>query len=329
MDGRALRTGRQHQDPWRRARPVHRQRRPARAAATRPVRAAAQLPGLGAFRRPRPLRHPGHRRRRVHEHEHQDHGRGRPQAARRRAAHPGHAVRVHPHLRHARHPRQRSAAAVEPTRTPPSSTSTTSTARTCSTRSCSSCGRRRRPVRSRAVLQLRPYLLGEGQAMQYSFQPADARTRVPRLPLRPPDDYLRDAMVATLANGTSSSTSACRCRPTVPHADRGRGRAVADPALAARAGGAAADPAADVRLARPDRLRARLPTTPGTASPSTARSETRAGPGTACTGSCRRLRQSRTTSSTTSPPATRCSSDSPVRPARIGSAPRAVPGSMK
>jgi hypothetical protein len=45
-----------------------------------------------------------------------------------------------------------------------------------------------------------PYLLGEGQAMQYSFRPRlQTRTRVPRLPLRPPDNYLRDAMVATLA----------------------------------------------------------------------------------------------------------------------------------
>lgn len=45
-----------------------------------------------------------------------------------------------------------------------------------------------------------PYLLGEGQAMQYSFQPRlKTRTPVPRLPLRPPDNYLRDAMVATLA----------------------------------------------------------------------------------------------------------------------------------
>jgi hypothetical protein len=45
-----------------------------------------------------------------------------------------------------------------------------------------------------------PYLLGEGQAMQYSVWPkSNRRTRVPRLPLRPPDDYLRDAMVATLA----------------------------------------------------------------------------------------------------------------------------------
>jgi hypothetical protein len=45
-----------------------------------------------------------------------------------------------------------------------------------------------------------PYLLGEGQAMQYSMQSRlTTRTPIPRLPLRPPDNYLRNAMVATLA----------------------------------------------------------------------------------------------------------------------------------
>jgi hypothetical protein len=45
-----------------------------------------------------------------------------------------------------------------------------------------------------------PYLLGEGQAMQYSFWPMTSqRTPIPRLPLRPPDDYLRQAMANTLA----------------------------------------------------------------------------------------------------------------------------------
>jgi hypothetical protein len=44
-----------------------------------------------------------------------------------------------------------------------------------------------------------PYLLGEGQAMQYSMWPnRKKRTPIPRLPLRPPDDYLRKAMAATL-----------------------------------------------------------------------------------------------------------------------------------
>jgi hypothetical protein len=45
-----------------------------------------------------------------------------------------------------------------------------------------------------------PYLLGEGQAMQYSFWPTKSRrTPIPRLPFRPPDNYLRNALVAALA----------------------------------------------------------------------------------------------------------------------------------
>ncbi|HTW27637.1 MAG TPA: catalase family protein [Acetobacteraceae bacterium] len=45
-----------------------------------------------------------------------------------------------------------------------------------------------------------PYLLGEGQAMLYSVRPRERLyTKIPRLPLRPPDNYLRLAMVRTLA----------------------------------------------------------------------------------------------------------------------------------
>jgi hypothetical protein len=47
-----------------------------------------------------------------------------------------------------------------------------------------------------------PYLLGEGRAMQYSVWPKSTRrTPIPRLPFRPADDYLRDAMVKSLAEG--------------------------------------------------------------------------------------------------------------------------------
>ncbi len=47
-----------------------------------------------------------------------------------------------------------------------------------------------------------PYLLGEGQAMQYSVWPRSSRkTPIPRLPRRPPDDYLRQAMIAALDAG--------------------------------------------------------------------------------------------------------------------------------
>ena len=47
-----------------------------------------------------------------------------------------------------------------------------------------------------------PYLMGEGQAMQYSFWPKTSkRTKIPRLPFRPPDDYLRQAMIQALNGG--------------------------------------------------------------------------------------------------------------------------------
>lgn len=45
-----------------------------------------------------------------------------------------------------------------------------------------------------------PYLLGEGQAMMYSVRPKSReRSKIPRVPLTPPDNYLRQAMAATLA----------------------------------------------------------------------------------------------------------------------------------
>jgi hypothetical protein len=47
-----------------------------------------------------------------------------------------------------------------------------------------------------------PYLLGEGHAMQYSVWPkSKQKTPIPRLPRRPPDDYLRQAMIAALDEG--------------------------------------------------------------------------------------------------------------------------------
>ncbi len=46
-----------------------------------------------------------------------------------------------------------------------------------------------------------PYLLGEGRAMQYSLRPrADVKSKIPNLPGRPPDNYLRENMIATLSN---------------------------------------------------------------------------------------------------------------------------------
>lgn len=47
-----------------------------------------------------------------------------------------------------------------------------------------------------------PYLLGEGQAMEYSVWPVSKKkTPIPNLPFRPPDDYLRQAMIQALGQG--------------------------------------------------------------------------------------------------------------------------------
>ena len=44
-----------------------------------------------------------------------------------------------------------------------------------------------------------PYLLGEGQAMMYSVRPRSrVRSKIPGVPFNPPDNYLREAMAATL-----------------------------------------------------------------------------------------------------------------------------------
>src|SRR5260370_41463880 len=44
-----------------------------------------------------------------------------------------------------------------------------------------------------------PYLLGPGQAMQYSYwTKCGVSRKLPGLPLRPPDNYLRDNMIRTL-----------------------------------------------------------------------------------------------------------------------------------
>ena len=51
------------------------------------------------------------------------------------------------------------------------------------------------------LLELRPYLLGEGQAMMYSFRPrSDVITDIPGVPFgKVPPNYLRDNLIATLA----------------------------------------------------------------------------------------------------------------------------------
>ena len=176
-----------------------------------PIRAWVRFAGPG------PLRHAGHRRHRLHEHEHQAHGRAGPEAAGRRAAHPGHVRRLarRRSSRPTRAPTRSSSTGATGTRR--SSTSSTSASRTSSTRSCSSCGRRRRrsPLEGE-YFSCVPYLLGEGQAMQYSFQPRLNGAHARAAPAAAPAGQLparRDGGDAGRSR-TSSSTSCCRCRPT-------------------------------------------------------------------------------------------------------------------
>ena len=132
-----------------------------------------------------------------------------------------------------------------------------------------------------------PYLLGEGQAMMYSLYPRSKVYRhIPRLPLRPPDNYLRDNMVRTLAQQdvefdlmlqlqtdpfrmpieNAAVRWPERLSPFVPAAARCRFRDSRSPPR------------------RSSRSPMSFPTTPGTVFPSIARSATRAARGVACTG---------------------------------------------
>ena len=102
-----------------------------------------------------------------------------------------------------------------------------------------------------------PYLMGEGQAMSYSVWPTSSKkTRIPRLPLRPPDDYLRDAMVASLAEGDVELEVRVQMQ-TDPHLMPIENAGVLWPtsAVAARARRHAPPAEADLRLARADGVR--------------------------------------------------------------------------
>ena len=134
-----------------------------------------------------------------------------------------------------------------------------------------------------------PYLLGEGQAMQYSVWPTSKkRTPIPRLPLRPPDDYLRNAMVASLAEGDVELEIRLQMQTDahlMPIEKRRRLVARETVALASRWPRCAFRGRSSIRQRRwnsPSGCR----TTRGTPSPSIARWATRAGRASGCTGSC-------------------------------------------
>ena len=119
-----------------------------------------------------------------------------------------------------------------------------------------------------ALLQLRavPARRGPGDAVLVLGRAGRSGRRVPRLPRRPPDNYLRDAMVEDARRGGRRVRHPLQLQ-TDPHLMpiENNARALADEALAARAGGDAAHPEADVRLAGSSSTsRGCSPTTRGT-----------------------------------------------------------------
>ena len=134
-----------------------------------------------------------------------------------------------------------------------------------------------------------PYLLGKEQAMQYSVWPkSNKKTPIPRLPLRPPDDYLRQAMVKALDRGDVELDFRLQLQ-TDPHRmpienAACYGRSGCRPASRWRP--CASRSRSSIRRHRSP-SRDACPTTRGTASRTIGRSAIKAGRGAACTSSCR------------------------------------------
>ena len=103
-----------------------------------------------------------------------------------------------------------------------------------------------------------PYLLGEGQAMMYSFAPrSKVITRIPGVPFgRVPTNYLHDNLAATLARQDAELRSpGPGADRSASDADRECIGALAGKAVAVHSGGNGAHPEATDRHARPYGLR--------------------------------------------------------------------------
>ena len=137
-----------------------------------------------------------------------------------------------------------------------------------------------------------PYLLGEGQAMQYSVwpkrepqdpDPAPAAASAGRLPAQRHGHGARSGRRRARRSPAAADRSAS-------DADRKQRGAVAGAAVAARVGGhACAFRSRNSIRRRRSRSRDASPTTRGTASPSIARSAIKVGPAAACITSCRSI----------------------------------------
>ena len=126
-----------------------------------------------------------------------------PEADGRGEVHPGHVRRLAADLRHARRQGQRAAADREPEERADLLLRQPAPTRTCSTASCRRCGSRRRAARSRrrTSAACRTCWARARRCSIRSGRRRSKRTPIPRLPLRPPDDYLRKAMVGALDEG--------------------------------------------------------------------------------------------------------------------------------
>ena len=135
-----------------------------------------------------------------------------------------------------------------------------------------------------------PYLLGEGQAMQYSVWPkSNRKTPIPRLPLRPPDDYLRQAMVRRSTQGDVELDFRIQLQ-TDPHLMPIENAAVLWPERLSPRVSVATLRIPQQKFDSPAQIAfARAPVVQPVAlhSPSIGRWATRAGRGAACTSSCR------------------------------------------
>ena len=259
LEAGRIRARRQHEDARHRARRVHGARRPAaRTCGTASSPSRQTYRAWVRFSGPGPYVTPDIEDVGLHEHQHQADGRAGAEADGGGAVHAGLAgvstptfvtpdTKANAQLQK-REPEERADLPLpEPAPAAPRSTS-----------SCRACGSRRRAVRSkrRTSAACRTCWARGRRCSTRSGRHRRQRTPIPRLPLRPPDDYLRDAMVAALAQRRRRARlPRAACRP-IRISCRSRTTACSGPSgCRPRVGGDAAAPAAALRFAGADRVR--------------------------------------------------------------------------
>ena len=160
-----------------------------------------------------------------------------------------------------------------------------------------------------------PYLLGEGQAMMYSFRPrSDVVTDIPGVPFgKVPPNYLRDNLIATLARQDAEFDLLVQVQ-TDPHRMPIENASVplARAPVALRAGGHGPHPQAEPRHARPRRVHQAPVDEPLALHPrAPAAGQPEPGAADGCTTSSAACGRTGTRRRTSSRPGTRCSASDP------------------